>query len=379
MLIIRPVCFGDLDALVSLAEQATPRLTNLPASRERLEERIARSEAAFRSDVEFPGDEHYTFVIEKKAIEKKVIEKQGAGKKGSERKPGQSDSTGEVLGTATIRAQAGAAEAYYTYRQETLIHASQQLNVRREVQTLSLSHEASDATLLCAMSLDPRYKGTTAESLLRRARLMFIAQYPERFSRILAVAFPGYLDSNNMSPFWDSVGQHFFARGYQEMNHIAGVRSKSFIAEVMPQFPLYLPLLTPQARAAIGREHPAHEEALAEMLAEGFVRSRHVDIFDAGPIVKAEREKLASIRHAAWHPVRIRPEHTLPDAEPAMIANQKLGDFRCLVARYALSPTGQLILSPEHADYLGVEEGRAVLAAPLALQAAVDALDEGEM
>ena len=98
---------------------------------------------------------------------------------------------GEVVGTATIRAQAGAVDAYYTYRQETLIHASQQLNVRREVQTLSLSHEVSEATLLCALSLDPRYKGTSAESLLRRARLMFIAQYPERFADLLAVAFPG--------------------------------------------------------------------------------------------------------------------------------------------------------------------------------------------
>ena len=172
MLIIRPVCSGDLDALLALAEQAKPRLTNLPASRERLEERIARSEAAFSRDVEFPGDEHYTFVIEKQVIEKQVIEN-----KATEQKPGKAaaGATGEVLGTATIRAQAGAAEAYYTYRQETLIHASQQLNVRREVQTLSLSHEASDATLLCAMSLNPRYKGTTAESLLRCARLMFIA------------------------------------------------------------------------------------------------------------------------------------------------------------------------------------------------------------
>jgi len=160
---------------------------------------------------------------------------------------------------------------------------------------------------------------------------------------------------------------------------MAGVRSKSFMTEVMPQFPLYLPLLTAQARAAIGREHPTHEEALGEMLAEGFVRSRHVDIFDAGPIVKAERERLETFRRAAWHPVRIRPEHALPDAEPAMIANQTLSDFRCIVARYALSPTGQLMLSPQHAERLGVEEGRAVLAAPLTLPSAVDALDEGEM
>jgi arginine N-succinyltransferase len=37
------------------------------------------------------------------------------------------------------------------------------------------------------------------------------------------------------------------------------------------------------------------------------------------------------------------------------------------------------MLSPEHAEILGVEEGRAVLAAPLALPDAIDALDEGEL
>lgn len=354
MLVVRPARPADLPALERLATTATPRLTNLPAHRDRLEERITRSQRAFGREVDFPGDEHYTFVLEDRERD-------------------------EVAGTATIRALAGAREAYYTYRQETLIHASQQLNVRREVQTLALSHEVSDASLLCALSLNDRYRGTSAESLLRRSRLMFIAQYPERFSEILAVAFPGYLDSEGESPFWNSVGRHFFVRGYQEMNHIAGVRSKSFIAEVMPQFPLYLPLLTPQARAAIGREHPAHELALEELLAEGFLRSRHVDIFDAGPVVKGERDRLTTFRNAAWHPVRVRPSHALPDAEPAMIANQKLGDFRCVVARYALSPTGQLMLSPEHAAILGVEEGRAVLAAPLALPVAEDALDEGEL
>ncbi|SFH28550.1 arginine N-succinyltransferase [Modicisalibacter xianhensis] len=354
MLVVRPAKPADLPGLERLASTATPKLTNLPAHRDRLEERISRSQRSLTREVEFPGDESYTFVLED-------LER------------------GEVVGTATIRAQAGAHEAYYTYRQETLIHASQQLNVRREVQTLSLSHEVSEATLLCAMSLDARYKGTSAESLLRRARLMFIAQYPERFAEILAIAFPGYLDADGESPFWNSVGRHFFVRGYQEINHLAGVRSKSFIAEVMPQFPLYLPLLTPQARAAIGREHPQHETALDEMLAEGFVRSRHVDIFDAGPVIKAERERLQTFRRSTWHPVRIRPASALPDAEPAMIANQKLGGFRCVVARYALSPTGQLMLSPEHAELLGVEEGRAVLAAPLALPAGEDTFDEGEL
>ncbi|MEE3213958.1 MAG: arginine N-succinyltransferase, partial [Pseudomonadota bacterium] len=99
MLAVRPVRPGDLPALERLAGSAQPRLTNLPAHRDRLEERIARSQRAFASEVEVPGDEHYTFVLE-------------------------DQERGDVVGTATIRALAGANEAYYTYRQETLIHAS---------------------------------------------------------------------------------------------------------------------------------------------------------------------------------------------------------------------------------------------------------------
>ncbi|MCE3027032.1 arginine N-succinyltransferase [Salinicola sp. DM10] len=353
-LLVRPAQASDLGAIERLASSATPRLTNLPAHRDRLEERIARSCRALSHNVDFPGDESYTFVLEDREI-------------------------GEIVGTATIRAQAGAQDVYYTYRQETLIHASQQLNLRHEVQTLSLSHEMSEVSLLCALSLDARYRGTSAASLLRRARLMFIAQYPERFADTLGVAFPGYLDESGASPFWDSVGRHFFNHGYHEINQLAGVRSKSFIAEVMPQFPLYLPLLTPQARSAIGREHPAHEPALGEMLAEGFVRSRHVDIFDAGPVLRGERARLRTLNHCGWHPVRIRPAASLPDAEPAMVANQRLADFRCTVARYALTPTGQLLLSEAQAELLGVEEGRAVLVAPLALPDVEDALDEGDL
>ncbi|WP_106477705.1 arginine N-succinyltransferase [Phytohalomonas tamaricis] len=354
MLVVRPAQPGDLPALERLAGNAMPRLTNLPAHRDRLEERIARSSRSLASQIDYPGDEIYSFVLEDC--------------------PGNA-SSGDIVGTASIRAQAGGSEAYYTYRQETLIHASQQLDVRREVQVLSLSHELSEVTLLCALTLDERYKDTSAHYLLRRARLMFIAQYPERFADTVAVAMPGYLDADNLSPFWESVGRHFFDRSFQEMNAFAGVRSKSFIAEVMPQFPLYLPLLTPEARASIGREHPLHETALADFIAEGFRRSRHVDIFDAGPILKAERAKLHGIAQCGWHPVRIRPEQSLPDAELALVANQRLDGFRCLLARYALTPTGQLMLSPEQAERLDVEEGRAVLVTPLKL---LDA-DEGEL
>ncbi|WP_288387982.1 arginine N-succinyltransferase, partial [uncultured Cobetia sp.] len=100
MLVVRPAESRDLLALERLAATATPRLTNLPAHRDRLEERILRSQRSLRAEIDFPGDEIYCFVLEDL-------------------------DTGEVVGTASLRAEAGAREAYYTYRQETLIHASQ--------------------------------------------------------------------------------------------------------------------------------------------------------------------------------------------------------------------------------------------------------------
>ena len=125
-LLFRPAQSGDLAAIERLAGGSTPKLTNLPAHRDRLEERIARSSRALARNVDFPGDELYTFVLEDRNL-------------------------GEIIGTASIRAQAGAQDAYYTYRQETLIHASQQLNLRHEVQTLSLSHEMSEVSLLLSL------------------------------------------------------------------------------------------------------------------------------------------------------------------------------------------------------------------------------------
>ena len=54
MLVVRPAESRDLLALERLAATATPRLTNLPAHRDRLEERILRSQRSLRAEIDFP-------------------------------------------------------------------------------------------------------------------------------------------------------------------------------------------------------------------------------------------------------------------------------------------------------------------------------------
>lgn len=326
-----------------LASGAVPRLTNLPAHRERLAARLEQCSAALARPIESPGAECYTFVLEDHA--------RGSG--------------AAVVGTASLRARVGAREAYYTWRREMLIHASQQLDVRREVSILSLSHELSSATLLCAFSLDPRYHGSPAERLLRRARLLFAAQHPERFTPLMAVAMPGWLEPDQRSPFWESVGRHFFMRDFQDINEMAGIHSKSFIAECMPPFPLYEPLLTAAARQAIGSVHAAHSGAAADLRDEGFRPSRHVDLFDAGLLLEVPFTQMHSVRCSHWHPVRVRAQAASDQAGRALLANQETTGFRCALAPYALSTTGQLLLDSDHASTLGLATGQAVLAAAL--------------
>ncbi|MES1953106.1 arginine N-succinyltransferase [Salinisphaera hydrothermalis] len=342
MLIVRPGHPDDLEALMALATNAVPALTNFPAHRERLGERLEASRHALSESIASPGSEVYTFVLEDHAGE-----------------------APRVVGTASIRARAGAREAYYTWRREMLIHASQQLDVRREVSILSLSHELSESSLLCAFSLDPAYRGGPGERLLRRARLLFVAQHPERFMTNLAVAMPGHLDEAGLSPFWESVGRHFFVRDFGEINEIAGIHSKSFIAEVMPPFPLYEPLLTEAGRAAIGSIHVAHRRAAADLTDEGFTPSRHVDLFDGGLLFEAPFERLHSVRSNRWHPVRV--DNRVHDAEHggALLANQETSAFRCIAAPHALTATGQLRLAAAGADQLNLDTGRAVLAVAL--------------
>ncbi|WP_456269483.1 arginine N-succinyltransferase [Kushneria sp. AK178] len=335
-LIARSATTADIDAIMAMAETATPALTNLPADRERLTARLASSRAALAATIERPGDEQYVLVAE--------------------------TDDGEIVATATVKAQAGAREAYYTYRRETLIHASQQLDVRREVDILSISHEMSHASLLCALATTDHPCADQARQLLRAARLALIARFPERFAPTVFVALSGYREAGR-TPFWDGVGRHFFSRDFDEIHRAASLGSRSFIGEVMPPFPLYLPLLDDQARRAIGRVGDNHANALSAWQQQGFTLSRHVDLLDGGPLLAASRDHLPRGR---WLTVQIN--ETAADgacAEALLVASQRTGDFRARVVSKTINDRGQCVLDADSARALPVAADEPVLVLPM--------------
>src|SRR5438046_10223693 len=114
----------------------------------------------------------------------------------------------------------------------------------------------------------------------------------------------GYVDQTGRSPFWEAVGRHFFEFDFYRADVLCGLGEKQFIADLMPRHPIYLPLLRPEVQAVVGRVHHDTEPALALLRAEGFEPVNEVDIFDAGPLVRANVDEIRTIRQARLSTVR---------------------------------------------------------------------------
>lgn len=331
MLCVRPVSHADLTAIEKLMAQSGLKSSTLPLDRDRLSEKIEGSVNSFSGAVE-EGRERFLFVLE-------------------------NSETGEILGTSGIDACAGNGGPFYNYRSDELIHSSHTLNVFNKVPVLYLTHELTGKTLLCSFTLSESVRNTPAFELLSRARFLFIRQFQERFHNRIIVEIQGIQDEKGQSPFWDSLGRHFFDMDFATADYYSSIKSKTFIAEMMPPHPIYVPLLTPAAREAMSQHHPA-TEATCQMLArEGFSVSNYIDIFDGGPTLEARVPQVSTIKNAKVKQIR---KSDSGFGMKYLIANNRFGEFRCVIGQ-TTDGLGDIIrLHSATADILGIDDGDSV-------------------
>jgi arginine N-succinyltransferase len=194
------------------------------------------------------------------------------------------------------------------------------------------------------------------------ARLLFVAEFPHLFGDKLIAELRGSADEQGCSPFWDSLGRHFFKMDFSHADHLSGLGNKSFIAELMPRQPLYTCLLTEQAQAVIGKPHPNTEPALKILTAEGFAHQGYIDIFDAGPVIEAPVSKVRTVRDSQTLVLAIG---TPDDQAPAwLIHNRRLENSRITAAPARLAGNS-LIVDRITAKRLQLQPGNSVRAVPL--------------
>jgi arginine N-succinyltransferase len=342
MFYVRPVASDDLPAVLALSERSGTGLTTLPANRERLSERIARSLASFTETV--AREACYVFVLVNGSVDR-------------------------VVGIAAIEAAVGLTEPWYNYRLGTIVHASRALNVYTAAPTLFLANDHTGATELCSLFVDAAYRTGMNGPLLAKSRFLFIAEFAERFAPKVIAELRGKLDAEGKSPFWEGLGRHFFAMEYSTADYLTGIGQKSFVAELMPRHPVYANLLPESARAVIGEVHDDTRAARALLEQEGFRYEGYVDIFDAGPTVECYRDNVHAVRQSVVLPVSIDAagsgELGSADEVTWLVSNRRLAEFRVIHAR-APRRAERFPLPPDAAATLRVADGETVRAVALA-------------
>jgi len=302
MMVIRPVTAGDLPGLMDLARSAGVGLTSLPVNEDRLAARIARSERSFSGEAEL-AERGYVFVLE-------------------------DTDTGRVGGICALEAAVGLKEPWYNYRVGNIVHASEELGVYTRHETLFLSNDHTGYSELCTLFL------------------------------VVVAEMRGVSDADGKSPFWEALGRHFFSIEFAEADYLTGVGQKSFVAELMPKFPVYIDFLPPEAQAVIGQTHENTRPAVAMLHSEGFRYEGYVDIFDAGPTVQAYVQDVRAVRDSRLVPACIGSQPA-GDADWFLVANTGYDSFRVILAELVRSEDG-ITLNAGQAAALNIKAGDTV-------------------
>ncbi|KSW26660.1 MULTISPECIES: arginine/ornithine succinyltransferase subunit alpha [unclassified Pseudomonas] len=333
MLVMRPAQAADLQQVQRLAADSPVGVTSLPDDAERLKEKILASEASFAAEVSYNGEESYFFVLE-------------------------DTQTGRLVGCSAIVASAGFSEPFYSFRNETFVHASRELKIHNKIHVLSLCHDLTGNSLLTSFYVQRELVNTPIAELNSRGRLLFMASHPERFADAVVTEIVGYSDEQGESPFWNAVGRNFFDLNYSEAEKLSGLKSRTFLAELMPHYPIYVPLLPDEAQEAMGQVHPRAQITFDILMREGFETDNYIDIFDGGPTLHARTSGIRSIAQSRLVPVRIGE---VPKATRSyLVTNGLLQDYRALVAELDWVPGKPVTLSAETAEALGIGEGASV-------------------
>jgi arginine N-succinyltransferase len=344
MVVVRPIAETDLAPLLALVQDTGVGLTTLPNNEGLLRARVEASLATFAGSAE-KADEQWVFVMEDLAQQK-------------------------VVGICAIAGAVGLREPWYSYRVGTVVHASRELGIFTKTPTLFLSNDHTGASELCSLFLAPDARVGRNGALLSKSRLMFMANFRERFSAKVIAELRGVSDANGRSPFWESLGRHFFSMDFAEADYLTGIGKKSFVAELMPKHPLYSSFLSKEAQAVIGETHEMTRPARRLLEQEGFRFEGHVDIFDAGPALESDLGDIDAVQKSTTHTVTAvadSNEDSVSAAPLMLISNVHMAGFRvglgrCHAAADAadVAVRGGIVISADIAKAIAVKVGDTV-------------------
>jgi arginine N-succinyltransferase len=320
---------ADLEALYEMAKLTGGGFTNLPPDRAALRAKLERADAAFARDADALADELFVLVLENAR-------------------------TGAVRGTCQLMSQVGQRWPFYSYRLNTLTQYSQELDRTVRAELLSLVTDLEGSSEVGGLFLHPGERAGGLGLLLARSRYLFVAMHRPRFATRILAELRGIIDERGGSPFWEGVAGRFFGMSFQDADYFNAINGNQFIADLMPKHPVYVAMLSEDARSVIGVPHPTGRAAMRMLEDEGFRFEGYVDIFDGGPTMVARTDNVTSVRNSCAARITAFGE---AEGERAILATGRLGDFRACFGTRMLDAEGGIAIDPASAELLDLGMG----------------------
>jgi arginine N-succinyltransferase len=333
---IRPATGEDFRGIYQLAKLTGGGFTNLPADRGTLVAKLDRSEKSFSRKEDCQAADLYVFVLEE-------------------------PKTGKIRGTCQVFGQVGVVQPFYSYHVSTLTQTSPELGKTFRNQRLSLTTDLEGSSEVGGLFLHPEMRAGGWGGLLARSRYLFMKQHRNRFGDRTLAELRGVMDEAGHAPFWDALAGKFFGMSFPEADEFNAVHGTKFIADLMPRSPVYVALLTEEAKAVMGQPHPSGRAALKMLEHEGFSFDRYIDIFDGGPTVTARTDDIHTVRDAKAEKIAQIGEG---GTTRVLAAAGRLKQFRACCASIKKLPRKGILIDPKAAELLEVEVGDSVLTAP---------------
>jgi arginine N-succinyltransferase len=329
MLVVRAARRDDIDAFVDLAAGAGTGFTSLALSRDDLAERLDKSANAYESEAVEPGEEVYQLMLE-------------------------DTESGHVVGCAAVKAAVGLSKPYYDFKIVTLAQSSRAAQRRFDMDVMILVNDFAGCSEVGSLYVSDAARGTGAGRLIAQTRYLLMAADYRRFGERVLAELRGVVREDGSSPFFDAVTRHFFRMSFDEADRMSAASDNQFILDLMPKHPIYVDLLSPEAKKVIGVTHELGVGARRLLEWEGFTYDRYIDIFDGGPLMSVQTRQARSARESRQ--VKVRAARAFDDPKPVIVTTDRFSDFRSLQTQADVS-ADRVALGPEDMRALNLTEG----------------------
>ncbi|MSR19226.1 MAG: arginine N-succinyltransferase [Phycisphaerales bacterium] len=271
MFIVRQATLDDLQTLLKMARMV--HFINLPADKEMLSAKIARSRRSFASMEDDPRQREWMFVVE------------------------DTESRSVVGTSCLISTISWPGHPHIFLEVGKREHYSKDLNTGQVHVTIKLGIDESGPSEVGGLILLPGYRNHPARigSLISLVRFHFMGRHRELFSTRVLAEMMGALTPDSRTPLWEYLGHRFINLSYTEADLFCQ-KSKEFILSLFPPGEIYTSILPPEARNLIGRVGEETEAARAILERQGFAYRGHVDPFDGGPYLEAKRDEIPIVK-----------------------------------------------------------------------------------